>query len=111
MELSNRTVLVTGGASGIGLALASRFLHAGSTIIICGRRADKLREAQRDLHGAITRVVDLSSAEDRRELRDWAVRAHPSLDVLVNNAGIQRRVPLLEDEPWEQTREEIAINL
>ena len=46
MNLANNTILLTGGASGIGLALATRFLHAGSEVIIVGRRADKLAEAQ-----------------------------------------------------------------
>ena len=45
MNLSANTILITGGASGIGLALAVRFVQAGSTVIICGRRADKLAEA------------------------------------------------------------------
>ena len=46
MNLSHNIVLLTGGASGIGLALAVRLLQAGSEVIICGRRADKLAEAQ-----------------------------------------------------------------
>jgi short-subunit dehydrogenase involved in D-alanine esterification of teichoic acids len=46
MDLGSNTVLVTGGASGIGYALAERFLRAGSTVIICGRREDKLRSAR-----------------------------------------------------------------
>ena len=46
MELASRTALITGGASGIGLALAERFLRAGAAVIVCGRRAEKLHEAQ-----------------------------------------------------------------
>ncbi len=46
MELSGRTILVTGGTGGIGLALARRFLAAGNEVIICGRREDRLRAAQ-----------------------------------------------------------------
>jgi uncharacterized oxidoreductase len=41
MKLESNTLLITGGASGIGLALAERFLQAGSTVAICGRREDK----------------------------------------------------------------------
>ena len=48
MNLATNTILLTGGASGIGLALAVRFLRAGSTVIIVGRRADKLTKAQQD---------------------------------------------------------------
>jgi uncharacterized oxidoreductase len=44
MDVSGNTILITGGASGIGLALAERFLHAGSRVIVCGRREEKLWE-------------------------------------------------------------------
>ena len=47
MEISGNTVLITGGATGIGLAMAESFLEAGSKIIICGRREERLHEAQR----------------------------------------------------------------
>ena len=57
MDLSNNTVLVTGGASGIGLALAARFHQAGSEVIVCGRRADKLAEAQRQYPGLPSMTV------------------------------------------------------
>jgi uncharacterized oxidoreductase len=111
MELSGHTVLVTGGASGIGLAIAERFLRAGSEVVVCGRREDRLREA-RERHPALrTRVADVASETDRAELFDWATREFPALDVLVNNAGIQRRFRLAEPEPWSETRQEIAINL
>jgi uncharacterized oxidoreductase len=53
MKTSNNTILITGGASGIGLAIAQKFLENGNTVIICGRRADKLAEVKSrfpDLH-------------------------------------------------------------
>jgi uncharacterized oxidoreductase len=111
MDLNNRTVVVTGGASGIGLAIAVRFLRAGSKVIVCGRREDTLREVQAASPGLVTHVANLATASERVAFRDWVVRQYPSVDVLVNNAGIQRRVSLLEDEPWEETHEEIAINV
>lgn len=111
MELNNRTVVVTGGASGIGLAIAARLHRAGSTVIVCGRREDKLREALAACPGLDMRVADLSTAHARIEFRDLITREYPSVDVLVNNAGIQRRVSLLDDEPWEKTHDEIAINV
>lgn len=111
MNLSGNTVLVTGGASGIGLAIARRFAAAGSTVIICGRRKDKLHEAQQANPSLNVAVADLSRDDQRMALFDWIVDAFPSLNVLVNNAGIQRPVSLLDVEPWSATREEIAINL
>jgi uncharacterized oxidoreductase len=111
MDLSNNTVLVTGGGSGIGLAIAKRFRQAGSTVIICGRRADTLAEAKAAHPDLVTRVADVATAAGRETLAQWATSEFPRLNVLVNNAGIQRRVQLTESEPWERTREEIAINL
>ncbi|MFN7975144.1 MAG: SDR family oxidoreductase [Acidobacteriota bacterium] len=111
MDLSGNTVLVTGGASGIGLAIADRFLHAGSEVIVCGRREDKLALARASRPGLVTRVCDLGSAAERDALAAWAVAERPRLNVLVNNAGIQRRLALARPEPWEATREELAINL
>src|SRR5512144_741968 len=111
MQLADNTVLVTGGASGIGLALAERFLAAGNTVVICGRREDALRAA-RERHPAFhVRVADLGDHDRRAALVDQVVSEFPALNVLVNNAGIQRRVRLSEPEPWDRTREEIAINL
>ena len=110
MELSGHTVLVTGGASGIGRSLAERFLRAGSEVIVCGRRTDKLDEVKA-MHPSITvRRCDVAVAAERQSLADWVVGAFPHLDVLVNNAGIQRRVDLSTIEPWEATHAEIAIN-
>jgi uncharacterized oxidoreductase len=111
MELSGNTVLVTGGASGIGLALASRFLAAGSQVIVCGRREAALRAAAEAHPGLVTRVCDVAREDDRAALIAWATSEFPALDVLVNNAGVQRRFRLAEPEPWAETRQEIAINL
>ncbi|HLM01805.1 MAG TPA: SDR family oxidoreductase [Pyrinomonadaceae bacterium] len=110
MELSGNTILITGGASGIGLAFAERFLAAGSEVIICGRREDKLREAKEKHPQFHTRVCDAADERERVRLFDWATTEFPRLNVLVNNAGIQRRVDLRQSEDWQQTRSEIAIN-
>src|SRR5687768_9355418 len=110
MNLSGNTILITGGASGIGRTLAERFLAAGNEVIICGRREDKLAEA-REKHPEIkTRVCDVAREAERRALFEWVCAEFPALNVLVNNAGIQRRIDLLESEDWERTRSEIAIN-
>ncbi len=110
MDLASNTVLITGGASGIGLALAERFLRAGSRVVVCGRREEKLREVRERLPQIATRVCDVGRESERVALFEWATREFPALNVLVNNAGVQRRVRLTEPEEWEQTRQEIAIN-
>ena len=111
MDTSGHTVLVTGGASGIGAALAERFLHAGNEVIICGRRADKLKEARAEHPGLHTYEVDLSRPESRERLSERVVKDHPSLDVLVNNAGIQQRIDLTGEPSWNHVRQELEINL
>jgi uncharacterized oxidoreductase len=111
MDLSHNTVLVTGGASGIGLAIAERFQKAGSQVIICGRRAAKLEEAKAAHPGFQTRVADISTAAGRQELAEWTAQAFPALNVLVNNAGIQRRLKLTDSESWDTTHQELAANL
>ncbi|WP_045689392.1 SDR family oxidoreductase [Hymenobacter sp. AT01-02] len=111
MNLAENTVLITGGASGIGLALAERFQRAGSTVIVCGRREDKLLEAQQHLPGLHTRVCDVAVAAERVALLEWVQQAFPRLNVLVNNAGVQRRIQLADDEAWEVRRQELLINV
>jgi len=111
MDLAGNTVLITGGASGIGLAIAERFLQAGSEVVVCGRRQGTLREAQAKHPRLRTRVCDVAQEVERVGLFRWAVAEFPRLNVLVNNAGIQRRVQLTDSEEWEDSHQEIAVNL
>ena len=112
MKVTGNTILITGGGSGIGLALTKRFAERGNTVIICGRRQVALEKAAAEVPGIHTRVCDVASEDDRIDLFEWATDAFPDLNVLVNNAGIQRRVDMtVNDEAWAATSPEIAINL
>lgn len=111
MNLNSNTVLITGGASGIGLAIAERFLAANSQVIICGRREDKLREVQAKHPQIHIRACDVGEEAERAALFDWATGEFLELNVLINNAGIQRRVDLSRNENWQETKQEITINL
>lgn len=111
MNLSGNTVLVTGGASGIGLALVERFLAKGNDVIVCGRRASKLSELSEKHSEVDTIVCDIADAAAREKLFKDVTDSFPDVNVLVNNAGIQRRVDLTQNEDWDLTRSEIAINL
>jgi len=112
MKTSGNTALITGGATGIGLALAEALLAEGNDVIICGRRRTRL-EAARARHPALhTRVADVSRASGRRALLDWALRRFPRLNVLVNNAGIQRVVDFRHGpRDLALADEELATNL
>jgi len=111
MEFKANTVLVTGGGSGIGFALAERFVQAGSDVIICGRREDKLKEAQSKYPQMHIRVCDVAKPTERRELFTWVSELFPGLNILVKNAGIQQRIQLKEKPAWETLGQELAINL
>ncbi len=112
MILTNQTVLITGGASGIGLALAKRFHARGNTVIICGRDTEKLNAAKSQMPGLITLRADVSTAAERVKLFSTITRDFPGLSVLVNNAGIQNQPPsLLQPQDWTAHANEIAINL
>jgi uncharacterized oxidoreductase len=111
MQLSGNTVLITGGGTGIGLALAGRFIGDGNTVIICGRREGALTSAKQRYPGLIVRTCDVADAEQRTELHRWTLREHPRLNILVNNAGIQRRFDLTGSQAWQDVHNEIAINL
>ena len=94
MRTNGNTVLITGGATGIGFALAEAFVKAGNSVLICGRRESKLQEARAKLPQIQTRQCDLSKKEDRESFCDWVRDNHEDLNILVNNAGIQRAIDL-----------------
>ncbi len=111
MKISNKKILITGGASGIGFALAERFVQNGNTVIVCGRRESALDEAREKIPGLITFSGDLSSPEGRELLFQWVKTQHPDLQVLVNNAGIQNWMSIEDADFFQRTRDEIAINI
>ncbi len=111
MQLSGNKILITGGASGIGLGLTERFLEEGNTVIICGRRASALEEVQQRHPALITKVCDLGSEDERTALYRWIAAQHPDLNVLVNNAGIQQWMNVDDDNFYERAKEEVAINV
>jgi meso-butanediol dehydrogenase/(S,S)-butanediol dehydrogenase/diacetyl reductase len=101
-DLTDRAVLVTGGGSGIGLAIARAFLAAGARVAVTGRREDRLRA----VGGAVPLVADLS---DPDQVRGVVARAHEALgrlDVVVSNAADYASGPLTElaDDAWERLR-------
>lgn len=111
MQLTNSKILITGGASGIGLGLTERFIREGNTVIICGRREAVLKEVAEKIPSVITRVCDLSIENDRVELYQWISDNHPDLNVLVNNAGIQQWMNVSDPDFYKRAKAEIATNI
>jgi uncharacterized oxidoreductase len=111
MNLSNNKILITGGASGIGLGLTERFIQENNTVIICGRRESVLEEVKAKFPTVITKVCDLSNEAERVALYEWIAENHPDLNVLINNAGIQKWVSVTDAHFFESAKTEIATNI
>lgn len=111
MKISNNKILITGGASGIGLGLAERFVKENNTVIICGRRESLLKEISDRFPSIITRQCDLTLPDERFDLFQWISENHSDLNILVNNAGIQQWMIVSDDNFFERAKEEIEINI
>jgi uncharacterized oxidoreductase len=111
MKTGNNTVLITGGTSGIGLALAEALMRSGNTVLICGRRKDRLEALEARHPRLITKTCDVASASERAALYEWAVDAFPDLNILVNNAGVQLLTDLTQETDLSRVMSEIDINL
>jgi uncharacterized oxidoreductase len=88
MDLTGNTVLITGGGSGIGASLASAFHRLGNTVIVAGRRAGALAAMVASHPGMAAIELDVTDPESVKRAVAVVVRDHPSLNVLINNAGI-----------------------
>ena len=90
MEKSGNTILITGGGSGIGRELAHRWHDLGNTVIVAGRTQSSLDETASGRKNIYTMLLDVSDAGDIARFAKEVVEKHPSLNVLVNNAGVMR---------------------
>jgi NAD(P)-dependent dehydrogenase (short-subunit alcohol dehydrogenase family) len=106
-RLDGKTALISGGASGIGKAIAQLFLEEGARVVIADINADALTAAVGELarFGPVSGVSgDVCSMQDAGEMVRAAVDRHGSLDVLVCNAGITSVMPIemLEEDEWDR---------
>lgn len=90
MQMSGNTILVTGGGSGIGRALAEAFLSRGNQVIIAGRRAAVLDEVTAANPGMTSAVLDLEEAGSVRQFAETLRTQAPGLNAVIHNAGIMR---------------------
>jgi NAD(P)-dependent dehydrogenase (short-subunit alcohol dehydrogenase family) len=114
MLLPDRTAVITGAASGIGLALSERCLAEGMSVVMADIESDVLHDQASRLKadgGSVTAVVcDVSDAAQVEALRDAALTAHGSVHLLCNNAGVASGRPNLKTRPavWDWV---IGVNL
>lgn len=112
MKLKNRTILVTGGTSGIGFAFAKRFLEMGNTVIITGRSQQRIDQAVKNNPGLIGMAADVSDPISVEQLANELAKHYPKLDIVFNNAGIIHEFDLFDESiNYEYLTAEINTNL
>ena len=111
MKQSQQIVLITGGSSGIGLALARKFIENGSTVIITGRNLQKLESVQKVFPKIQIFQSDVTDDADVRMLSANIQEKFGGIDILINNAGIMNLVDAgNEKNDLQKQMQEIAIN-
>jgi uncharacterized oxidoreductase len=111
MKITGNTILITGGATGIGFSLAEHFVNAGNEVVICGRRKNKLEGAKRKLPKIHIKVCDVTKPDNRESLFKWVISNFKNINILVNNAGIQRAIDLKKGPDRLRREDEIDTNL
>ena len=105
MRLKDKTAIITGGGTGIGLATAHAFYQEGAKIILFGRRKEKLEKAVEKLgESAIIVQGDMTNNNDLDQLINETLHNFKKIDILVNNAGLFNGSPLHEisDSQWDE---------
>lgn len=104
MDLTQRTVLVVGGTSGIGLGMARRFAAAGSTVVVAGRRTGQVDDLD-------TVQLDVTDADSVLRARDRVLDRYPDLDVVVTMSGVMLVEDLRDPAHLAAAETTVAINL
>lgn len=112
MKPTDNSILITGGATGIGLALAGLLLERGDRVAVCGRRQEKLDDARRSYPDLVAYRCDVSDADDRRRLLESLRTDGFAVNVLINNAACMTAYDLADADAldMERVRRDIAIN-
>lgn len=111
--LSKRVALITGGATGIGLELATQLRALNNEVVICGRRVELVEAAVRSIPGLRGIACDIGHDEGISRLLDFVRDQKLTIDFLVNNAGVQVQTDLMldDDRVLAALEEEVQINL
>jgi NAD(P)-dependent dehydrogenase (short-subunit alcohol dehydrogenase family) len=108
--LSGKVAIVTGGGTGIGLAIAKMFVEEGAQVVIAGRSQAALEQAAAAI-GAHAIAADVSKEDEARKLAQATAEKFGGVDILVNNAGVTGQVANAEDLDIAQWDETMAINI
>jgi len=110
MKTSGNTVLITGGSAGIGFEIAKQLIAKGNEVIITGRNADRLNKAAAELKEVTAIASDVSKEQEVNALVEKLKAEHPSLNIVINNAGKASLHNITEEGSATQAGEEIATN-
>jgi uncharacterized oxidoreductase len=110
MKLLNKTILVTGGSSGIGLEFARQLIKKQNKVIITGRDLRRLEKAKQELPELEIIQSDVSAASDLPVFYETVTSKYPELSVLINNAGVGRTIDLKIQQNLSDLSQEVEIN-
>ena len=112
MNIAGKSILVTGGGSGIGKEIARKLHAQKANIVICGRRLEPLKSLAEELPGVKIAACDVTVYDQVEKLRQTCAHAFGGVDILINNAAVFRRFDILDTSYGLKAQlEEIDINL
>lgn len=122
LDFQGKVVLITGSGTGIGKAIARKFVENGASVIILGRRKDPLEEASKSLEEIIARVqsnafvkifsgVDVSDEKSVNQMFDELKESNTNVDIVINNAGVSGPVTCFANSSLDEFKSTVAIHL
>ena len=111
IDLDGRAAVVTGGAAGIGFAIAERLAASGARVALWDRDAEGMETARRGLEGAGAFAADIANPDSVARARDATIAAFGKIDILVNNAGINGANHKIWETPVDEWRRVIEVDL
>jgi uncharacterized oxidoreductase len=111
MLLTDRHVLITGGAGGIGIVLAKRLLDLGNLVTVCSRSIERLDEAAATTPGLRTIRCDVSDLDSVGEMGDQLEAGDRPVDILINNAALNKPLSMHDDDAPDKIGDEVAVNI
>jgi len=115
MRLSDKVAVITGGGSGIGLAISRAFADEGALVVMAARTASRLNEAAAAIKASGGRAMaiptDVTDENQVRQMVAQALAEYERIDILVNNAGIPGPTASIADMALDRWNEVLAVNL